>query len=75
MLSYLSNFSNSKMTYGLARLKPNRNPEIVCRIATGMAWVFDRYSKPTGPLYPLQEAAKAAKRGLWADNQPVPPWG
>jgi len=44
------------------------------QIATGMAWVFDRYSKPTSPLYRLQDGAKAAKRGLWADSEPVPPW-
>ena len=44
------------------------------QVATGMAWVYDRYSKPTSPLYALQEAAKAARRGLWADNDPVPPW-
>lgn len=44
------------------------------QVATGMAWVYDRYSKPSSPLYPLQDTAKAAKRGLWADNEPVPPW-
>jgi len=44
------------------------------QVATGMAWVFDRYSKPSSSLYPLQDAAKAAKRGLWADTDPVPPW-
>jgi len=44
------------------------------QVATGMAWVYDRYSKPGNPLYPLQNAAKAARRGLWADNEPMPPW-
>lgn len=44
------------------------------QVALGMAWVFDRYSKPNSPLYPLQDGAKAAKRGLWADTDPVPPW-
>ena len=44
------------------------------QVATGMAWVFDRYSKPSSPLYPLQDGAKTARRGLWADDEPVPPW-
>jgi endonuclease YncB( thermonuclease family) len=44
------------------------------QVALGMAWVYDRYSKPGSPLYSLQDAAKAAKRGLWADNEPVRPW-
>lgn len=44
------------------------------QVALGMAWVYDRYSKPGSPLYPLQDAAKTAKRGLWSDNIPVPPW-
>ena len=26
------------------------------------------------PLYGLQEGARAARRGLWADNEPAPPW-
>jgi endonuclease YncB( thermonuclease family) len=44
------------------------------QVATGMAWVYDRYSKPTSPLYGLQAGARAAKRGLWADTEPAPPW-
>ena len=44
------------------------------QVALGMAWVYDRYSKPNSPLYPLQDAAKAARRGLWAVDEPVPPW-
>ena len=56
--------------------------EVICKdvdagahqVALGLAWVYDRYSKPSSPLYPLQDSAKAARRGLWADNEPVPPW-
>ena len=44
------------------------------QVSTGMAWVYDRYSKPTSPLYALQSAAKAARAGLWADKEPIPPW-
>ncbi len=44
------------------------------QVRNGMAWVYDRYSSPSSPLYPLQEEARAARRGLWADKDPVPPW-
>jgi len=43
-------------------------------VAAGMAWVYDQYSKGYESLYPLQDAAKAARRGLWSDPAPVPPW-
>lgn len=43
------------------------------QVKAGMAWVFDRYV--TDPaLYKLQDEARTARRGLWADAQPVPPW-
>jgi endonuclease YncB( thermonuclease family) len=38
-----------------------------------MAWVFDRYVKDRS-LYPLQDAARSGRLGLWADAAPVPPW-
>jgi endonuclease YncB( thermonuclease family) len=43
------------------------------QVRTGMAWVFDRYVTDRA-LYPLQEEARAAQRGLWADPAPVAPW-
>jgi micrococcal nuclease len=39
----------------------------------GMAWHYLRYSTDIG-LASVQEQAKASKRGLWADPDPVPPW-
>lgn len=42
------------------------------QVSAGMAWVFDRYSKPSSPLYPLQAEAQAAHRGLWTDNELLP---
>ena len=44
------------------------------QVSTGMAWIYDRYSNPSSPLYALQSAAKAARAGLWADKEPIPPW-
>jgi endonuclease YncB( thermonuclease family) len=43
------------------------------QVRRGMAWVFDRYVKDR-TLYALQGEAKAARRGLWAEKSPVPPW-
>jgi len=38
-----------------------------------MAWVYDRYATDK-TLYPLQDAARQARNGLWADPAPVRPW-
>ena len=43
------------------------------QVKHGMAWVYDRYVKDPS-LNPLQEEAKTAKRGLWADSHSTPPW-
>jgi len=32
------------------------------------------YTPKYSPLYGMQAEAMAAMRGLWADNEPVPPW-
>jgi endonuclease YncB( thermonuclease family) len=43
------------------------------QVRRGFAWVYDRYV--TDPdLYPLQDTARAERRGLWADSAPTPPW-
>ena len=44
------------------------------QVATGMAWVFPRYAPKDSPLYRLEADAKSARRGLWEDSGPVPPW-
>ena len=43
------------------------------QLRRGMAWVYDRYVTDRA-LYRLQDEARAARRGLWADKEPVPPW-
>ena len=42
-------------------------------VRSGMAWVFDKYVTDQS-LYPLQDEARAARRGLWTDAEPVAPW-
>jgi hypothetical protein len=43
-------------------------------VADGMAWHYARYSKDAG-LAAAEREARAARRGLWADKAPTPPWG
>lgn len=43
------------------------------QVRRGMAWVYDRYVTDRS-LYALQGEAKEARRGLWADAEPMPPW-
>ena len=43
------------------------------QVRRGMAWVFDRYATDRR-LYAIQDEARAARRGLWINTAPVPPW-
>lgn len=43
------------------------------QVVAGMAWVFDRYVADRA-LYEVQDEARTAGRGLWADPAPTPPW-
>lgn len=43
------------------------------QVRRGMAWVYDKYVTDHS-LYRLQDEARAAKRGLWNDPDPMPPW-
>lgn len=43
------------------------------QVRRGMAWVYDRYVTDRG-LYALQNEARAAHVGLWADKRPTAPW-
>lgn len=42
-------------------------------IAQGFAWHYKKYSKDE-TLANLEDTARNAKRGLWADANPLPPW-
>lgn len=44
------------------------------QVRRGMAWVYVRYARKDSPLYALQDEARSARAGLWADPQPMPPW-
>jgi len=40
-------------------------------VDAGLAWAYRQYS---GKFIPLEESARKARRGLWADPDPTPPW-
>ena len=42
-------------------------------VALGIAWQYRRYSH-SERLAELEREARDARRGLWADNEPMPPW-
>jgi len=51
----------------------------LAQIRAGLAWFFKRYAgelKADGrrQYAEAEEAARKARRGLWADAEPVPPW-
>ncbi len=42
-------------------------------VRAGLAWMYRRYTNDQS-LSDLEEEARVARRGLWADAEPVPPW-
>lgn len=40
----------------------------------GAAWVYARYLKDKETLFGLESRARAARLGLWAEENPTPPW-
>jgi len=47
------------------------NPELV---KDGWCWWYRKYAPGDTVLEGLEQEAREAKKGLWADSQPVPPW-
>ena len=43
------------------------------QIKRGMAWIYRKYNRDRS-LLALEQEARGAKRGLWIDPNPVPPW-
>lgn len=43
------------------------------QVERGLAWVYSQYNTDSS-LPSVQAAAKSSRKGLWADNAPMPPW-
>jgi len=44
------------------------------QVRAGMAWWYRKYAPDDRELQALEADARKARRGLWADRAPVPPW-
>ena len=49
----------------------NVNLEMVCN---GSAWWYSRYARNNRAMASCQDEAREADLGLWADDDPMPPW-
>ena len=43
-------------------------------VSTGMAWWYRKYAANDQVLARLEAGARQAKRGLWSQTDPKPPW-
>ena len=43
-------------------------------VKDGWCWWYRKYAPEDTVMEELEKAAREAKKGLWADPQPVPPW-
>ena len=43
-------------------------------VYVGLAWWYRKYAPNDRTLKALEAGAREAKRGLWADKNPTPPW-
>jgi endonuclease YncB( thermonuclease family) len=50
----------------------NLNQELVKQ---GWCWWYQKHAPGNTVLEGLERDAREARKGLWADPQPVPPWG
>lgn len=57
----------------VARVRAAGRDLSLALVREGLAWHFKRYSKDAA-LAEAENAARAARRGLWSDPSPVAPW-
>jgi endonuclease YncB( thermonuclease family) len=43
-------------------------------VKDGWCWWYRKYAPDNSELMNLEKDARQAKKGLWVDPQPVPPW-
>lgn len=43
-------------------------------VYVGLAWCYRKYAPDDHTLKALEAGARAEKKGLWADKNPIPPW-
>ena len=55
----------------IARIGRDINEEMV---RAGLAWWYRQYAHDDQALSDAENEARSARRGLWQDADPVPPW-
>lgn len=55
-------------------LMPNGESLNEALVGAGLAWWFRRYAPENTRLQELETGARQARRGLWRDANPIPPW-
>jgi micrococcal nuclease len=43
-------------------------------VRSGLAWWFEKYAPGDATLARLEAEAREARRGLWSQPHPIPPW-
>ena len=66
----------NKDRYGrtVGRISADGLPVNVEMVRRGLAWWYRDYAKQNMELAAAQAEAQNAKRGLWVDKRPIPPW-
>jgi endonuclease YncB( thermonuclease family) len=44
------------------------------QVRPGMAWVYRQHARNAPAYYEAENEARQARRGLWTERNPVPPW-
>jgi hypothetical protein len=60
-------------TVGVVTLSTGTNLNLAI-VQTGMAWWYKDFAKKEKAYESAESEARTAKRGLWADANPIPPW-
>ncbi|HKK49709.1 MAG TPA: thermonuclease family protein [Alkalispirochaeta sp.] len=53
---------------------PDRRTLNEALVSRGLAWWYREYSRDDAELAALHAQAQAERRGVWADDSPIPPW-
>lgn len=70
LVSTLSKDRYGRFVANVSLAGKNLSEELV---SSGYAWCYRKYSK-NSELLQEESDAKSARRGLWAEPQPTPPW-
>lgn len=58
----------------VARVRCQGTDVAQAQVAAGLAWAYPHARAPDPALQALQQQAQAARRGLWSQARPQPPW-